>query len=113
MRIVQNRGGPDPDFYDHVFGLPRTMAASFSELLAADDAHPPIKFIAINDPEKEVDIAPALKERFRGQLSITRTHPWLVEGTALGIDKGQGLRTLCSFAGHRSGTRAGHGRQRQ
>lgn len=98
-RIVQNRSGPDPDFYNHVFGLPRTMAPSFSELVAASDAQPPIKFISINDPEKEFDIAPGLKQRFDGQLSITRTHPWLVEGTALGIDKGEGLRRLCARLG--------------
>lgn len=98
-RIVQNRSGPEPDFYDHVFGLPRTMSASFGELLAGADAQPPIKFIAINDPEREADVAPGLKERFAGQLSITRTHPWLVEGTALGIDKGQGLLTLCELMG--------------
>ena len=46
-RIVQNRTGPEPDFYDHVFGLPRSMAASFSELLATRNAQPPIKFISI------------------------------------------------------------------
>ncbi len=96
-RIIQNRSGPEPDFYDHVFGLPRTMASSFAELLADDNAHPPIKFIAINDPEREADVAPGLKERFAGRLSITRTHPWLVEGTALGIDKGRGLLTLCEL----------------
>lgn len=98
-KIIQNRTGPDSDFYDHVFGLPRTMAASFGDLLAPAGAHPPVKFIAINNPEEEVDIAPDLKERFRGRLSITRTHAWLVEGTALGIDKGEGLRTLCRLLG--------------
>ena len=98
-RIVQNRTGPEPDFYDHVFGLPRIMAPTFAESLADDETHPPIKFIAINDPERETDIAPGLKERFAGRLSITRTHPWLVEGTALGIDKGQGLLTLCELLG--------------
>ena len=85
-RIVQNRTGPDPAFYDHVFGLPRTMAASFSELLAPADAHPPIKFIAINNPEEDADIAPDLNEHFQGRLSITRTHPWLVEGIHLDIE---------------------------
>ncbi len=98
-QIIQNRTGPDPDFYDHVFGVPRTMAPSFSDLLADVGAPSPIKFISINDPERQVDIAPDLKTRFAGQLSITRTHPWLVEGTALGIDKGRGLLTLCDLLG--------------
>ena len=32
-------------------------------------------------------------------LSITRTHTWLVEATAPGVDKGSGLRRLCQMLG--------------
>lgn len=95
--IVQNRPGPDPDFYDHVFGLPREMSDGFAVLLRDEDARPPIKFIAVNDPEIEPDCEPYLKAHFGTTLSITRTHPKLVESTARGIDKGHGLRTLCAL----------------
>jgi Cof subfamily protein (haloacid dehalogenase superfamily) len=97
--IVQNRHGPEPDLYDHVFGTPRTLAGSLTELLIDDSAHPPIKFIMVNDARVESDYAPLLKEHFAGRLTITRTHPQLVEGTASGIDKGQGVRTLCAMLG--------------
>ena len=30
-------------------------------------------------------------------LTVTRTHVWLVEATAPGIDKGSGLRRLCQI----------------
>lgn len=95
--IVQNRTGPDPDFYDHVFGLPREMTDGLSSLLLDDQAHPPIKFIAVNNPAVDGDYAPLLKQRFAGRMSITRTHPLLVEGTAPGVDKGAGVRALCAM----------------
>ena len=98
-RIAQNRHGPEPDLYDHVFGTPRTLVGPFAGLLVDDGAHPPIKFITVNDPRIEPDYAPLLKTRFADRLTITRTHPQLVEGTAQGIDKGQGVRTLCAMLG--------------
>jgi Cof subfamily protein (haloacid dehalogenase superfamily) len=96
--IYQNRSGPMRDFYDHVFGLPRSYRDPFAPMLEADDAHPPVKFIVINDPA-EGDIVPELTTRFSPGLTITRTHPILVEGTAEGVDKGRGLRRLCEILG--------------
>jgi Cof subfamily protein (haloacid dehalogenase superfamily) len=94
--IYQNRSGTMPDFYDHVFGLPRAYRDPFLPMLEQDDAHPPIKFIVVNDPA-EGDIAPELHSRFSPGLTITRTHPILVEGTAEGVDKGRGLLRLCEL----------------
>jgi hypothetical protein len=102
-RVVQNRDGPDHDFYDHVFGAPRALQPRFSDLLADENARPPLKFLLINDPAAEDgsggDVAPELRARFSPSLYITRTHPWLVEGTAQGVTKGEGLRRLCQMLG--------------
>ncbi|MBV7330461.1 HAD family hydrolase [Chloroflexi bacterium TSY] len=87
----------DNDFFDHVFGDHRVLYPNFTQLLAADQMRPPVKFISINDAEKEEDIVSDLKVRFAPQLYITRTHPQLVEGTAQGVDKGSGVLRLCEL----------------
>jgi hydroxymethylpyrimidine pyrophosphatase-like HAD family hydrolase len=38
-----------------------------------------------------------MERRFSPGLSIMRTHVWLVEATAAGVDKGSGLRKLCEI----------------
>lgn len=87
----------DEHFHDHVFGLPRTLQSQFSPLLATPNAHPPIKFICDNDPTAEPDQFPAIVEAFGTQLYLTRSHPRLFEGMALGVDKGSGLRKVCEL----------------
>ena len=100
MDIVQNRTGPEPDFYDHVFGRPRRFHPRFSDLLAEDGVRPPLKFILVEDAATEgVDLIGELRARFSPGLTITRTHPRLVEGTAQGIDKGAGVVRLCQMLG--------------
>ena len=96
VTVYQNQMGGDADFYDHVFGSPRHHQPQFGPLVHAHDAHPPVKFITINDNAIEQDITPPLTERFP-HLTITRTHSQLVEGTAKGINKGAGIRTLCQI----------------
>ena len=101
-RIYQNRLPDHPvdhEFHEHVFGAPRQIQPTFAELLMAADAAPPLKFMIDNDPQLADDIVPALQARFGNELHITRTHPRLVEGTALGVDKGQGVRHLCAILG--------------
>lgn len=100
MDIVQNRAGPEPDFYDHVFGRPRRFHPTFSDLLVDDDVRPPLKFIIVEDAATEgVDLIGELRARFSPGLTITRTHPRLVEGTAQGVDKGAGVVRLCQLLG--------------
>ncbi|NJN82377.1 MAG: HAD-IIB family hydrolase, partial [Caldilineaceae bacterium] len=100
-RVLQNRTGPRVDFYDHVFGSPRTIQPRFADALTVPDAHPPVKFLIVDDPDArvtpEADIVAELQSLFAPDLYVTRTHPQLVEGTAEGIDKGHGVRRLCQL----------------
>ncbi len=98
IQIYQNRAGEDIEFLDHVFGFPRSIQPTFASLLALDAARPPLKFIVVEDRERDgVDLVAELKARFSPALTITRTHPRLVEGTAQGIDKGVGVLHLCQL----------------
>ena len=102
VRIYQNRPAETPSdqaFHDHVFGGSRLMQPSFRELLAEPTAKPPLKFLLDNDLNRTANVLPELQARFGADLYITRTHPRLVEGTAQGIDKGQGLLHLCDLLG--------------
>jgi Cof subfamily protein (haloacid dehalogenase superfamily) len=96
--ILQNREGDDIPFLDHVFGFPRSVSAPFAPLLAAEDAHAPLKFIVVEDRQRfGVDVLGELTTLFTPALTITRTHPLLVEGTAQGVDKGMGVLHLCEL----------------
>ncbi len=96
--IYQNHSGPEPDFYDHVFTVPRQIHGPLSDLVAGD-VHPPLKFLTIDESPDDVNLVAELKKLFSPDLYITRTHPRLVEGTAPGLDKGQGLLRLCKILG--------------
>ena len=97
VTIYQNQDHGEADFYDHVFGTPRVMHKSFVDLLADDAAHPPVKFITVDTPDAGDDVNPLVEQLFAAQLDIARTHPRLVEGTALGVNKGEGVRKLCQI----------------
>ncbi len=98
IQVYQNRRGADAAdeaFHDHVFGTPRHLQPRLATLLDAAAAHPPIKFICDNDPQRATDMFPAFVDAFGGRLYLTRSHPRLIEGMALGVDKGTGLQKLC------------------
>lgn len=113
IRIYQNRPGrdvdsdvdSDVDFYDHVFGLPRTVAASFAKLVT-DMPTTPLKFIVAETSEQAAAeqsggarLDEVLQAALGQELTVTRTHPRLVEATAVGVDKGAGVRRLCARLG--------------
>jgi Cof subfamily protein (haloacid dehalogenase superfamily) len=100
IQIFQNRTGEDVAFLDHVFGFPRSLRAPFAPMLAGEEARRPLKFIVVEDFGRfGVDLVPELSARFCPDLTITRTHPNLVEGTAQGVDKGRGVEQLCAHLG--------------
>jgi Cof subfamily protein (haloacid dehalogenase superfamily) len=97
--IYQNREEPDAPGhdYDHLFGHPRQMQPLFAELQAEGGPQTALKFIIFNELGRERDLIPLLAEQFGSLLHVTRTHNLLVEGTAPGVDKGQGLRRLLEY----------------
>ncbi len=99
--VCRNRVGETDDeeaLLHHLLGYPAIYCAQFAPLLAAADAHPPIKVITYDDPTKSGrDLLVDMDARFTPALSIMRTHVWLVEATAPGVDKGSGLRKLCEL----------------
>ncbi len=95
-KIFQNRVGHELEFYDHVFSKPREIYEPLSDLIAGD-VHPPLKFLMVDESPDDVNLISQLEDAFSADLYITRTHPRLVEATAPGMDKGQGLRRLCSI----------------
>ncbi|MBE2239753.1 MAG: HAD family phosphatase [Caldilineaceae bacterium] len=102
-QIYQNARGDTPDeeeLLHHLLGAPAALVESFHPLLAAPHAHPPIKVVAFNHSLPDnIDLLPEYQRRFAPPLTITRTHEWLVETTAAGVDKGSGLRRLCELLG--------------
>jgi Cof subfamily protein (haloacid dehalogenase superfamily) len=98
IHIYQNRSNGDEEFLDHVFGFPRSPQPTFAPMLASPTARCPLKFIVVEDRDVYgVDLVAELTSRFSPELTITRTHPRLVEGTAQGVDKGLGVRHLCTL----------------
>jgi Cof subfamily protein (haloacid dehalogenase superfamily) len=97
----RNRIGATPEeeeLLHHLLGYPFSYCEKFAPLLAAPAAHPPIKVITYDDPAKSGrDLLIEMGERFSLALSIIRTHIWLVEATAPGVDKGSALRKLCEL----------------
>jgi Cof subfamily protein (haloacid dehalogenase superfamily) len=97
----RNRIGATPeeeDLLHHLLGYPFSYCEKFAPLLAAPDAHPPIKVITYDDPATSGrDLLVEMMDRFVPALSVIRTHIWLVEATAPGVDKGSALRKLCKI----------------
>ncbi|HAJ34331.1 MAG TPA: hypothetical protein DCL15_01380 [Chloroflexi bacterium] len=101
-QVFRNSLGATPSeetLLQHLLGIPGVQVEAFSPLLTAPNAHPPVKVIAFNHGiPGDIDLLPEYQQRFP-TLSITRTHEWLVETTAAGVDKGSGLRRLCDLLG--------------
>lgn len=100
--VFRNQYGRDraeEELLEHLLGHPSEHTGSFTALLDRLAPHPPIKVIVWNHPDYNLDLLHVMEERFGAHLSITRTHEWLVEATAAGIDKGSGLRKLCALLG--------------
>lgn len=94
--IVQNREERSPEVYDHWFGDGRLVEGDLLPWLAR--GFRVVKFIVVNAPE-EPERTLELREYFGPAVQIVRTHPYLVEGTAAGVDKGSGLRRLLEMLG--------------
>lgn len=92
--MVQNRERWAPSEYDYWFGAPRLVEPNLSTWLTRPQARPPLKFITISNIEDEPNLTESLQGLLGPTVHISRTHDQLVEGTAAGVDKGNGLLHL-------------------
>ena len=90
--------GWDSATYDHWFGSPREMRESLSEVVSEPGAQP-LKFITVNDRTREPDQTAALQREFGDGVHMSRSHQYLVEGTAPEANKGHGLLWLTERLG--------------
>ncbi|MCB0095361.1 MAG: HAD family hydrolase [Caldilineaceae bacterium] len=97
VTIYQNLDGGDSEFYEHVFGAGRILRSAFAPLIAEHAPHLPVKFITIDNPDAGDNVEPTLRALLSDELYITRTHPLLVEGTAQGVHKGQGVLNMLAM----------------
>jgi hydroxymethylpyrimidine pyrophosphatase-like HAD family hydrolase len=80
-------------------GSPREIVGPFGALLAAQGDHTPVKYLMISDVANEAELPAELQARFGAGVHVSRTHPLLVEVTAAGVDKGEGVRHLLAHLG--------------
>jgi Cof subfamily protein (haloacid dehalogenase superfamily) len=69
------------------------------DLSTVPTQHEPVKFLVFVEPHEAEQIEAELRERFEGQLEITRSHALIVEGNPLGVSKGDALRRLAAHLG--------------
>ena len=70
-----------------------------SDLFAVLESHDPVKFIAIAEPPEADRIEAEARLRFGGRMEVVRSHPVVVEGSPLGVSKGDALRWLADHLG--------------
>ena len=63
------------------------------------ERHEPIKFLVFAEPHETEDLLTELRQRFAGQMELTRSHARIVEGNPIGVSKGD---ALCRLAAHLS-----------
>lgn len=90
--------GWDSATYDHWFGSPREMRGSLAEVVSEPGACL-LKFITVNDHTREPDQTAALQRRFGDGVHMSRSHQYLVEGTAPEANKGRALLWLAERLG--------------
>lgn len=95
--ICQNIDMGNQEFYDHVMGSPREIVGPLSPLLAQRTTHPPIKFMLVSSRDDEPGISAEMQAHFGPSVTVTRTHPLLVEITSAGVDKGSSIGRLCEI----------------
>jgi Cof subfamily protein (haloacid dehalogenase superfamily) len=97
IRICQNIDPGRSDFYDHVMGSPRAIVGPLGALLASKGDHAPVKYMMISDVADEPHMPAQMQSHFGAGVTMSRTHPLLVEATAAGVDKGEGVRHLLAL----------------
>jgi Cof subfamily protein (haloacid dehalogenase superfamily) len=81
-------------FYRDMLGERLVWVDDFASVL---ERHDPIKFLVFVEPHEAEDVLTELRQRFAGQMELTRSHARIVEGNPMGVSKGD---ALCRLAVH-------------
>jgi Cof subfamily protein (haloacid dehalogenase superfamily) len=82
-----------PGFYHDLLGASLHCVDDLTRAVN-ENGHDPAKFIVVADKAESDRIQAQLSARFDQQMVIVRSHDLFVEGTPLGVDKGDALRRL-------------------
>lgn len=78
-----------------VIGLPLNKVDNIAEFVDWN-IH---KFLIAGAPEELLRCEKALLQKFGGEVDIYLSAPWFLEVMPKGVSKGEGLRTICEYAG--------------
>jgi len=81
-------------FYRDILGEHPVWVENLGSVL---ERHEPIKFLVFVEPHEAAGVESALRQKFEGQMEITRSHSLIVEGNPLGVSKGDALRRLAAY----------------
>ena len=93
--FLDERRHPD-QFYRDMLGERLVWVDNLS---LVPERHEPIKFLVFVEPDKAEGVLAELRQRFAGQMELTRSHAKIVEGNPLGVSKGDALRRLAKHLG--------------
>jgi Cof subfamily protein (haloacid dehalogenase superfamily) len=83
-------------FYRDMLGERLVWVDDLAPVLEQHDA---IKFLVFVEPHEAEGVLTELRQRFAGQMELTRSHARIVEGNPLGVSKGDALRRLAEHLG--------------
>jgi len=89
-RFILRADDPKADDYSAFMGAHAEMAP---DLLSAI-THPITKVLAVAEPPRPTEVAPAAREHFAGIADVTISHPRFLEFVAPGVSKGRAIRWL-------------------
>jgi Cof subfamily protein (haloacid dehalogenase superfamily) len=94
-RFILRADDPRADDYSAFMGA---RAELVTDLLEATD-HPITKILAVGEPPRPTELAPAAAEAFAGVADVTISHPRFLEFVAPGVSKGRAIRWLARRLG--------------
>ncbi|MEE8390026.1 MAG: Cof-type HAD-IIB family hydrolase [Anaerolineae bacterium] len=80
-------------FYRDMLGERLVWVDDLSSVL---EQHDPVKFLVFIEPHEANHVETELRQRFGGQMELTRSHAIIVEGNPLGVSKGDALERLAA-----------------
>lgn len=80
-------------FYHDMLGQRLVWVDDFSPVL---ERHELVKFLIFVEPHEAEQVGAELRQKFGGQMEVTRSHALIVEGNPRGVSKADALRRLAA-----------------